>query len=72
MAAMSSENLEQIRSIAIGKTLSEVLLMAESAGWLVRVVKKDEKACVGTRDVKPWRINVCIVGSVVTEVISLG
>ena len=64
--------LDAIKRSAIGQSLSAVRAEARRKGWRVRVVFVDGRACIGTCDYVPERINVAVERGVVTEIRGLG
>jgi hypothetical protein len=45
---------------------------ARASGYVVRAVRIDGVAQMGTTDYRPERINVAVAGGVITEIVGLG
>ena len=66
------ETLIAIREASIGQRIEDVEEAAKANGWAVRCRTIDGQSMVGTCDYRTDRINVRVVGGIVTEVCSIG
>jgi hypothetical protein len=56
----------------VGKPLAELVDACKTAGWTVRVTRRDGRSLIGTCDFRPDRINVSADGDVVTAIGGIG
>lgn len=65
MTQPTRETPEDLKAL-LGATLEDATKAASDAGYSVRVSRKDGQACVGTRDLRPDRINLWLIDNKVT------
>ena len=68
----TKEEFEQIKEALVNHSIDEAKMLAEAAGWFIRVMRLDGKNCIGTCDFRMNRINVAVEHGRVTEVTGIG